>query len=95
MLKLEHGNSAIGATLVASAEELRKQHRATIVRFREEADHPGLGLGFGAETLVMEYYVGTEHDVDVVIFGNKLVGAFISDNGPTNFPSFRGWFILM
>ncbi|XP_052214299.1 carnosine synthase 1-like [Dreissena polymorpha] len=37
----------------------------------------------------MEFYGGTEHDVDVVIYGNKLVGAFISDNGPTNFPSFR------
>ncbi|XP_052218259.1 carnosine synthase 1-like [Dreissena polymorpha] len=89
MLKLEHGNNAFGATLVASAEELRKQHRATIDCFQKEADHPGLGLGFGPETLVMEFYGGTEHDVDVVIYGNKLVGAFISENGPTNFPSFR------
>ncbi|KAH3774736.1 hypothetical protein DPMN_176127 [Dreissena polymorpha] len=91
MLKLEHGNSAIGATLVTSAEELRKQNRATIDCFRTEAEHPGCGLGFGADTLVMKYYGGTEHDVDVVVYGNKLVGAFISDNGPTNYPSFRVW----
>ncbi|XP_052236918.1 carnosine synthase 1-like isoform X2 [Dreissena polymorpha] len=88
MLKLEHGNSAIGVSLVSSAEELRKQHRAITDCLRKEADHPGVGLGHGAEMLVMEYHGGSEHDVDIVIYGNKLVGAFISDNGPTNFPSF-------
>ena len=87
MLKLEHGNSAIGATVVSSAEELRKRHRATTECFGKEADYQSVGLGHGTKMLVMEYHGGTEHDLDVVIYGNKLGGAFISDNGPTHFPS--------
>ncbi|KAH3857462.1 carnosine synthase 1-like [Dreissena polymorpha] len=88
MLKLEHGNSAIGATLVVSAEELRTKHSATTDCFRKEEDQQFVGLGHGTETLVMEYHGGSEHDVDVVMYERKLVGAFISDNGPTNFPLF-------
>jgi len=36
----------------------------------------------------MDYIGGTEHDVDVIIYKRKLVGAFVSDNGPTRLPKF-------
>jgi len=53
-----------------------------------EHSHPGIGLGHGNTMLLMDYLGGTEHDVDVIIYKRKLLGAFVSDNGPTRLPKF-------
>ncbi|XP_072042191.1 carnosine synthase 1-like [Amphiura filiformis] len=45
--------------------------------------------------LLMEYLDGSEHAIDVVIFERKLVAAFLSDIGPTNYPSYTGTVTLM
>ncbi|KAJ7344137.1 hypothetical protein JRQ81_000087 [Phrynocephalus forsythii] len=51
---------------------------------------PGLGMkfGWGNGMLLMEYVSGTEHDVDLVIYEGRMLGAFVSDNGPTRVPDF-------
>lgn len=53
-----------------------------------ESDHPGIGLGHGNSMVVMKPIVGTEHDVDLVLFERQLVAAYVSDNGPTRPGSF-------
>uniref|UniRef100_U3KCI6 ATP-grasp domain-containing protein n=1 Tax=Ficedula albicollis TaxID=59894 RepID=U3KCI6_FICAL len=64
-------------------------HAARLWRdLRDDADHPGIGLGWGNAMLLMEYVPGTEHDVDLVVFEGRLLGAWVSDNGPTRVPAF-------
>lgn len=59
-------------------------------KLTSETDFPGIGLGHDNSMVVMDFNVGSEHDIDVIIHDRKLVGAFISDNGPTNVPYFIG-----
>ena len=94
MLKLEHGSSAVGVSLVSTKEELIKRYRETTTLLKDEDDFGGIGLGFGNEMFVTEFHKGSEHDIDLVLFDRKLVAAYISDNGPTNIPSFTGTFWL-
>ncbi|WAR10869.1 CRNS1-like protein [Mya arenaria] len=88
MLKLEHGSSAVGVSLVKNKDELQKKYAETTSLLQSEEDFHGIGLGFGNEMFAMESHEGSEHDIDIVIFDRKLVAAFISDKGPTNIPSF-------
>ncbi|WAR19234.1 LOW QUALITY PROTEIN: CRNS1-like protein [Mya arenaria] len=88
MLKLEHGSSAVGVNLVKNKDELVKKYAETTSLLQNEDDFGGIGLGFGNDMFVMEYYEGSEHDIDLIMYDRKLVAAFISDNGPTNVPSF-------
>ncbi|XP_069713305.1 carnosine synthase 1 [Phaenicophaeus curvirostris] len=86
--KLEFGAGGVGVRLVADAEQCHR-HAARLWRdLRDDADHPGIGLGWGNAMLLMEYVPGTEHDVDLVVFEGRLVGAWVSDNGPTRLPAF-------
>ncbi|NWH79497.1 CRNS1 synthase, partial [Piaya cayana] len=86
--KLEFGAGGVGVRLVADAEQCH-QHAARLWRdLRDDADHPGIGLGWGNAMLLMEYVPGTEHDVDLVVFEGRLMGAWVSDNGPTRVPTF-------
>nr|KAG5697350.1 hypothetical protein BaRGS_004076 [Batillaria attramentaria] len=63
------------------------QHaQATI---RTHADLHGMGEGHGHGFLLMPRLMGTEHDVDVVMFEGQLMAAFLSDTGPTHEPFFR------
>ncbi|XP_064614478.1 carnosine synthase 1-like [Liolophura sinensis] len=54
-----------------------------------KTDHKNIpGVCHGTSMLLMDYVVGTEHGVDVVIYDKKLVTAFIHDKGPTRLPTF-------
>ncbi|NWQ68546.1 CRNS1 synthase, partial [Neopipo cinnamomea] len=86
--KLEFGAGGVGVRLVEDAGQCHA-HAARLWRdLRDDADHPGIGLGWGNAMLLMEYVPGTEHDVDLVVFDGRLVGAWVSDNGPTRVPAF-------
>ncbi|XP_060602022.1 carnosine synthase 1-like isoform X2 [Ruditapes philippinarum] len=88
ILKLEHGSSAVGVSVVKNEDEIRKKYQDISELFRDESDFPGIGLGHDNTMVAMEYHKGSEHDVDVILYDRKLVGAFISDNGPTRYPYF-------
>ncbi|XP_016154354.1 PREDICTED: LOW QUALITY PROTEIN: carnosine synthase 1 [Ficedula albicollis] len=78
----------VGVRLVENAGQCHA-HAARLWRdLRDDADHPGIGLGWGNAMLLMEYVPGTEHDVDLVVFEGRLLGAWVSDNGPTRVPAF-------
>ncbi|XP_039923542.1 carnosine synthase 1 [Hirundo rustica] len=86
--KLEFGAGGVGVRLVEDAGQCHA-HAARLWRdLRDDADHPGIGLGWGNAMLLMEYVPGTEHDVDLVVFEGRLLGAWVSDNGPTRVPAF-------
>ncbi|NXN69660.1 CRNS1 synthase, partial [Himantopus himantopus] len=86
--KLEFGAGGVGVRLVESTGQCHA-HAARLWRdLRDDADHPGIGLGWGNAMLLMEYVPGTEHDVDLVVFEGRLLGAWVSDNGPTRLPAF-------
>ncbi|XP_046301033.1 carnosine synthase 1 isoform X1 [Marmota monax] len=88
VMKLEFGAGAVGVRLVEDAPQCH-EHFSRISRdLQGEADHPGIGLGWGNAMLLMEFVEGTEHDVDLVVFGGRLLAAFVSDNGPTRLPGF-------
>ncbi|XP_064220748.1 carnosine synthase 1 [Aotus nancymaae] len=88
VMKLEFGAGAVGTRLVKDAPQCH-EHFSRITRdLQGEADHPGIGLGWGNAMLLMEFVDGTEHDVDLVLFGGRLLAAFVSDNGPTKLPGF-------
>ncbi|XP_007450519.1 PREDICTED: carnosine synthase 1 [Lipotes vexillifer] len=88
VMKLEFGAGAVGVRLVEDASQCH-EHFSRIARdLQGEADHPGIGLGWGNAMLLMEFIEGTEHDVDLVLFGGRLLAAFVSDNGPTRLPGF-------
>ncbi|NXI35477.1 CRNS1 synthase, partial [Galbula dea] len=86
--KLEFGAGGVGVKLVENTGQCHA-HAARLWRdLRDDADHPGIGLGWGNAMLLMEYVPGTEHDVDLVVFQGRLLGAWVSDNGPTRLPAF-------
>lgn len=86
IMKLEYGSSAFGVKLVRTFEEALEHVEFVQETLRTEADHPGIGLGHGNKLLLMRQLLGTEHDVDLVMFEGELMAAFISDNGPTRKP---------
>ncbi|NWI38792.1 CRNS1 synthase, partial [Picathartes gymnocephalus] len=86
--KQKSGAGGVGVRLVENAGQCHA-HAARLWRdLRDDADHPGIGLGWGNAMLLMEYVPGTEHDVDLVVFEGRLLGAWVSDNGPTRVPAF-------
>ena len=76
--------------LVNTVSDLKEKYSHVQNTLQNEGDFGGIGLGFGNNMAVMEYLDGTEHDVDIVIYQRKMVGAFVSDNGPTRVPLFTG-----
>lgn len=88
VMKLEFGSGAVGVQLVKDGPQCREHFSRILHDLQGEADHPGIGLGWGNAMLLMEFVEGTEHDVDLVVFGGRLLAAFVSDNGPTRLPGF-------
>lgn len=88
VMKLEFGAGAVGVRLVEDALQCHQHFSQIAHDLQGEADHPGIGLGWGNSMLLMEFIEGTEHDVDLVLFGGRLLAAFVSDNGPTRLPGF-------
>lgn len=54
-----------------------------------EIDSDASGLSFDSSMFLMEYLDGTEHDVDIVMYKGELLGAIVTDNGPTRLPLFN------
>ena len=88
VLKLEYGSSAVGVSLGQNIDELRHKYREIQNTLHCEEDFGGIGLGFGNNMAIMELLKGSEHDVDIILFERKMIGAFVSDNGPTRVPFF-------
>uniref|UniRef100_A0A8D0GW70 Carnosine synthase 1 n=1 Tax=Sphenodon punctatus TaxID=8508 RepID=A0A8D0GW70_SPHPU len=88
VMKLEYGAGAVGVKLVEDAQQCHLHFEKISRDLRDDADHPGIGLGWGNAMLLMEYVSGTEHDVDLVVYEGRMLGAFVSDNGPTRVPNF-------
>ncbi|XP_023566533.1 carnosine synthase 1 isoform X3 [Octodon degus] len=88
VMKLEFGAGAVGVRLVEDVSQCHEHFSRIAHDLQGEADHPGIGLGWGNAMLLMEFVEGTEHDVDLVVFGGRLLAAFVSDNGPTRLPGF-------
>lgn len=86
VLKLEYGSSAVAMRHVFDAEEAQAHVEHVQSILKTEEDYPGVGLGHGQSFLLMARLLGTEHDVDVVMFEGQLMAAFVSDNGPTHVP---------
>lgn len=88
VMKLEFGTGAVGVQLVKDGPQCHEHFARILHDLQGEADHPGIGLGWGNAMLLMEFVEGTEHDVDLVVFGGRLLAAFVSDNGLTRLPGF-------
>ncbi|XP_012876482.1 PREDICTED: carnosine synthase 1 [Dipodomys ordii] len=88
VMKLEFGSGAVGVQLVKDGPQCREHFTRISRDLQGETDYPGIGLGWGNAMLLMEFVEGTEHDVDLVVFGGQLLAAFVSDNGPTRLPGF-------
>lgn len=88
VMKLEYGSSAVGVSLVHDVTQCHREWTTIQEELRGENSHPGIGLGHGNQMLLMDYISGSEHDVDVIIYKRRLIGAFVSDNGPTRLPRF-------
>jgi carnosine synthase len=86
IMKLEYGSSSCGVKLVYEMEDAIEHLEFVQRNLQKEADHPGVGLGHGKTILLVQRLLGTEHDVDVVMYKGQLMAAFISDNGPTRLP---------
>ena len=86
VLKLEFGSSAVGVKHVHSLQEAVQHVQLAQETLHFELDHPGVGLGHGHALIMMPRLVGSEHDVDVVLFEGQLMAAYVSDNGPTRLP---------
>jgi carnosine synthase len=86
IMKLEHGSSAAGVCVVNSPPEAFAHWSLIKNSLKRESDCPGVGLGFSTNVLLSELLVGSEHDVDLVLWEGKAVAGFVTDNGPTRFP---------
>ncbi|XP_078508053.1 carnosine synthase 1-like isoform X2 [Lissotriton helveticus] len=88
VMKLEFGSGAVGVKLVENREQCHQHYEKISSDLKEDTDYPGIGLGCGNTMLLMEYVSGTEHDVDIIVYDGRLMGVFVSDNGPTRVPYF-------
>ena len=86
ILKLEHGSSAAGVHVVTNVSDALDHWTSINSSLTQESDCPGVGLGFGTHVIVAERVVGTEHDVDIVLWEGSAIAAFVTDNGPTRLP---------
>ncbi|XP_069136733.1 carnosine synthase 1-like [Argopecten irradians] len=75
--KPEHGAHADGVKLVRNEKEcLNLIMKRTI------------GFSTGEPMMIMEYFDGTEHDIEVILYQGEVIAAVVSDNGPTRPGSF-------
>lgn len=93
IVKTEYGSGGIGVTKVNSTDEclnvfesFQCLYDSTIAN--DAAIQYAFGTSHGSSLVLMEYISGTEHDVNIVMFKGGLLGAFITDNGPTRDGSF-------
>ena len=68
VLKLEYGLSHVGVKPITDHKDCTHIYQNIKTKLQSEKDHPGIGLGYSNDLLLMEYIEGTEHDVDIIIF---------------------------
>ncbi|XP_072041227.1 carnosine synthase 1-like [Amphiura filiformis] len=98
ILKLEYASAAVGVNMCRNEDDVRNAYTALKNSLATmEAEYRNIGLGYhdGNTMLLMEYLDGSEHDIDVIIFERKLVAAFVTDNGLTNYPAYTETVALM
>ncbi|XP_072042757.1 carnosine synthase 1-like [Amphiura filiformis] len=98
ILKLEYASAAVGVNMCRNEDDVRNAYTALKSSLATmEAEYRNIGLGYhdGNTMLLMEYLDGSEHDIDVIIFERKLVAAFVTDNGLTNYPAYTETVALM
>ncbi|KAL8577463.1 hypothetical protein ACOMHN_021915 [Nucella lapillus] len=86
VMKLGYGSGSVGVMHVRTVQEAEQHLRLVQETFRREPNFPGTGLSYGNCMILMPRLLGTEHDVDVVLFESQVVAAYVSDNGPTRHP---------
>ncbi|XP_064614479.1 carnosine synthase 1-like [Liolophura sinensis] len=86
VMKPEYGAGSIGVKLLDNIGSCYAFYDQAQWYMKTENDFPG--VCHGTSMLLMDYLVGTEHGVDVVIYDKKLVTAFVHDKGPTRLPTF-------
>lgn len=86
VVKPEFGASAIGCVRVDTLDDLPGVY--TLVRDVVTPEHDGI-FRMGNDLLLEEYLDGVEFDVDLVMHRGTCVFASVSQNWPTNEPSFQ------
>jgi biotin carboxylase len=86
VVKPEFGASAVGCVRVDSLDELPTIY--SLVREVVTPDHDGI-FRMGNDLLLEEYLDGVEFDVDLVMHEGRCVFSSVSQNWPTNEPSFQ------
>ncbi|KAK7484019.1 hypothetical protein BaRGS_00024754, partial [Batillaria attramentaria] len=89
VMKLQFGSMSAATKHVQNLPEAAEHVQHAQATIRTHADLHGMGEGHGHGFLLMPRLMGTEHDVDVVMFEGQLMAAFLSDTGPTHEPFFR------
>ncbi|XP_060594421.1 carnosine synthase 1-like [Ruditapes philippinarum] len=86
ILKLDNCSAAVGACMVKSQTEMKTKFQKVTSSLRTDSDFPHIGLNLGNSMTAWEFYVGTEHIVDVVIYDKTLICAFVTDSGVVRQP---------
>ncbi|XP_076453456.1 carnosine synthase 1-like [Babylonia areolata] len=88
VMKLEFGCFAVGVKLVHSIKEA-EQHMEILQKVMQNGvDIPGMGHGPGESMILMPRLLGTEHCVDIALYEDEVVAAFIKDKSVTRLPVF-------
>lgn len=82
VIKVDTGSAAFGVEVIRTQEDLLNKFE-NYKKYIESEPQYGAGLTFDYKIFVAPYLQGSEHDVDLIIFNGDLVGAYLSDNGPT------------
>jgi hypothetical protein len=90
ILKLDNCSAAVGACMVKSQTEMKTKFQKVTSSLRTDSDFPHIGLNLGNSMTAWEFYVGTEHIVDVVIYDKTLICAFVTDSGVVRQPYYIG-----
>lgn len=86
VMKLEFSSDGFGTKQIYSHEEAL-QH-LTFIQKTLVKELYLCGTGFDYQIILMQLLLGTEHNVQIVLFEGEVMAAFISDNGPARKPFF-------
>jgi len=89
VLKNTHGMCGIGVVFVHTVEQAKREFTQMRDALTHDIGSDASGLSFDSSMFLMEYLDGTEHDVDIVMYKGELLGAIVTDNGPTRLPLFN------
>ncbi|XP_033758326.1 carnosine synthase 1-like [Pecten maximus] len=85
---LRSAEKTVGFPAVRKPDKESFAYGVHLIRNKEEYERLGEKLADGNSMMIMEYFDGTEHDIDVIIYEGEVIAAIVSDNGPTRKGSF-------